>query len=141
MTQNPEEKNSSEDEIKSLKEEVNELKKKKEIEALKAEVDSIRSRTTSPPLSDPSWEDIKNKRTSTGVFGLFFGYLGIHKFILGYEREGFIYLAVSIIGGIITCGIATAVAGTIAIIESIMYLTKTPEEFKRLYIDKKTAWF
>jgi len=141
MNQKPEEKNNSEDEIKSLKEEVNELKKKKEIEALKAEVASIRSRTNSPPLSDPSWDDIKSKRTTTGVLGIFLGYLGIHKFILGYEREGFIYLAVSIIGGIITCGIATAVASTIAIIESIMYLTKTPEEFKRLYIDKKTAWF
>ena len=141
MNQKPDENKSSEDEIKSLKEEVNELKKKKEIEALKAEVASIRSRTTSPPLSDPSWDDIKNKRTSTGILGIFLGYLGIHKFILGYEREGFIYLAVSIIGGIITCGIATAVASTIAIIESIMYLTKTPEEFKRLYIDKKTAWF
>mgnify|MGYP002032165896 CR=1 FL=1 len=141
MNQKAWRKNSSKDEIKSLKEEVNELKKKKEIEALKAEVASIRSRPTSPPLSDPSWDDIKSKRLSSGLLGIFLGCFGAHKFALGYTGEGFIYLSISILGGIITCGIATAIAYTLSMIESIMYLTKTHEEFKRLYIDKKTAWF
>jgi len=141
MTQKPEVKNSPDEEINSLKAELKELKKEKEIEALKAEVASIRSRPTSPPLSDPSWDDIKSKRLSSGLLGIFLGCFGAHKFVLGYTGEGFIYLSISILGGIITCGIATAIAYTLAMIESIMYLTKTPEEFKRLYIDKKTAWF
>ena len=141
MTQKPEVKNSPDEEINSLKAALKELKKEKEIEALKAEVASIRSRPTSPPLSDPIWDDIKSKRLSSGLLGLFLGAFGAHKFVLGYTGEGFIYLSISILGGIITCGIATAIAYTLAMIESIMYLTKTHEEFKRLYIDKKTAWF
>ena len=141
MTQKPEGKNSPDEEINSLKAELKELKKEKEIEALKAEVASIRSRPTSPPLSDPSWDDIKSKRLSSGLLGLFLGAFGAHKFVLGYTGEGFIYLSISILGGIITCGIATAIAYTLAMIESIMYLTKTPEEFKRTYIDNKKGWF
>ena len=141
MAQNPEGKNSPDEEINSLKAELKELKKEKEIEALKAEVASIRSRATSPPLSDPSWDDIKSKRLSSGLLGLFLGAFGAHKFVLGYTGEGFIYLSISILGGIITCGIATAIAYTLAMIESIMYLTKTPEEFKRMYIDNKKGWF
>ena len=86
-------------------------------------------------------DEIKSKRLTAGLLGLFFGAFGAHKFVLGYTKEGLIYLGVSILGGIITCGIATAIAYTLAMIESIMYLTKTHEEFKRLYIDKKTAWF
>ena len=141
MTQKPEVKNSPDEEINSLKAELKELKKEKEIEALKAEVASIRSRPTSPPLSDPSWDDIKSKRLSSGLLGLFLGAFGAHKFILGYTKEGLIYLGVSIIGGIITCGGALAVTSILALIESIMLLTKTPEEFKRMYIDNKKGWF
>ena len=75
------------------------------------------------------------------LIGLFFGAFGAHKFVIGYQKEGFIYLGVSVVGGIITCGGALAVTSILALIESIMLLTKTPEEFKRLYIDKKTPWF
>ena len=141
MTQKPEEKNSPDEEINSLKAELKELKKEKEIEALKAEVASIRSRPTSPPLSDPSWDDIKSKRLSSGLLGIFFGAFGAHKFVLGYTQEGLIYLGVSILGGIITCGGAFGVTSILALIESIMYLTKSPEEFKRTYIDNKKGWF
>ena len=95
----------------------------------------------SSQYSDPNWDEIKSKRTTTGVLAILFGELGVHKFILGYNTEGFILLAVSIIGGIITCGLAFIATAIIAIIEGIIILTKTPEEFKRLYIDKKTGWF
>ena len=141
MNQKPDENKSSEDEIKSLKEEVNELKKKKEIEALKAEVALIKSQPVTSIYSDPIWDGIKSKRTTAGVLGIFWGCFGVHKFVLGYTEEGLIYLAISILGGLITCGIAIFITYTLSVIESIIYLTKTPEEFKRLYIDKKTGWF
>ena len=141
MVDNPEEKNSSQDEINSLKEELNDLKKKKEIEALKAEVASISSQPSTSQYSDPSWDEIKSKRLTSGLLGLFFGAFGAHKFVLGYTKEGLIYLGVSILGGIITCGGALAVTSILALIESIMLLTKTPEEFKRTYIYNKNGWF
>ncbi len=100
------------------------------------------SLTTQPSkYSDPSWDEIKSKRLTSGLLGLFFGGFGAHKFVLGYTKEGLIYLGVSIIGGIITCGGALAVTSILALIESIMLLTKTPEEFKRTYIDNKKGWF
>jgi len=98
-------------------------------------------RPQSSQYSDQSWDEIKSKRTTAGILAILFGYLGVHKFILGYSTEGFILLAVSIFGGIITCGLALTFTAIIAIIEGIIILTKTPEEFKRLYIDKKTGWF
>tara|TARA_B000000565_G_C23558508_1_gene290456 strand:+ start:4 stop:561 length:558 start_codon:yes stop_codon:yes gene_type:complete len=91
--------------------------------------------------SDPSWDEIKSKKTKTGIFAIFLGELGVHKFMLGYNTEGFILLGVSLIGGVITCGFALFVTAIIAVVEGIIILNKTPEEFKRLYLDKKTGWF
>tara|TARA_B100000003_G_scaffold169812_1_gene156961 strand:+ start:129 stop:569 length:441 start_codon:yes stop_codon:yes gene_type:complete len=146
MTEKPEEKNNPEKEIDSLKEEIKDLKKKKELEKLQSEINSLKNgnktvTAQSSEYSDPSWDEIKSKKTTAGIIGLFFGAFGAHKFVIGYQKEGFIYLGVSVVGGIITCGGALAVTSILALIESIMLLTKTPEEFKRLYIDKKTPWF
>ena len=146
MTEKPEEKNNSDKDLDSLKQELKDLKKKKELEKLQSEVNSLKNgnktvTAQSSEYSDPSWDEIKSKKTTAGIIGLFFGAFGAHKFVIGYQKEGFIYLGVSVVGGIITCGGALAVTSILALIESIMLLTKTPEEFKRLYIDKKTPWF
>ena len=146
MPDKPEEKNNPKEELDSLKEEIQDLKKKKELEKLRSEANSLKNGNktdTAQPSenSDLSWDEIKSKKTTAGIIGLFFGAFGAHKFVIGYQKEGFIYLGVSVVGGIITCGGALAVTSILALIESIMLLTKTPEEFKRLYIDKKTPWF
>ena len=98
-------------------------------------------RTQTSKYSDPSWDEIKSKRTNTGIFAIVLGEFGVHKFMLGYNTEGFILLAVSIIGGIITCGFAFFITAIIGVIEGILILNKTPEEFKRTYIDNKKVWF
>ena len=90
---------------------------------------------------DAEIEELKSRRTSIGILAIIFGFLGVHKFMLGYKREGFILLVVSIIGGVITCGIAIIVTDIIGIIEGIMILNKTPMQFKKTYIDRKTFWF
>jgi len=146
MTEKPEEKNNPDKEIDSLKEELKDLKKKKEIEKLQSEVKSLKNGNETvvakpTQYSEASWDEIKSKRTTTGILGIIFGFLGVHKFMLGYKTEGFILLGISVIGGIITCGVSIIVTDIIGIVEGIIILTKTPEEFKRLYIDKKTGWF
>lgn len=75
----------------------------------------------------------ENKKIIAGILGILFGYLGIHKFILGYNKEGLIQLAASII----TCGFA----GIIGFIEGIIYLTKSDEEFYNTYQVGKKPWF
>jgi len=59
--------------------------------------------------------------------------LGIHKFILGYTKEGIIQIVISIV----TCGIGSF----IGLIEGIIYLTKSDEEFVATYVTNKKGWF
>ena len=40
---------------------------------------------------------MENKKLLAGISGILVGYLGIHKFILGYNKEGVIYLAANFI--------------------------------------------
>ena len=136
--------NPNEDEINSLKEQIESLKKNKEIENLKSEIKSLQkeeSPNIKEELSNAEIDELKSRRTSIGILAIIFGFLGVHKFMLGYKREGFILLAVSVIGGIITCGIAIIVTDIIGIIEGVMILNKTPMQFKKTYIDRKTFWF
>ena len=81
------------------------------------------------------------KKILAGVLGIVLGGFGVHKFVLGYQTEGIIMLLVGLVGGIFTCGISTMVVGIIGIIEGIMYLTKSDEEFVRTYIQNKKGWF
>ena len=139
MSDKSEENNPPKEEIDSLKEEIKDLKKEKEFAELKAEVNSLKSQPSKSSASD--WDAIKSKRTTAGILGIFFGFLGVHKFILGYTAEGFVLLGISVIGGIITCGLSIIVTDIIGIIEVIIILSKSAEEFKRTYLDKKTGWF
>ncbi len=82
----------------------------------------------------------KNK-VAAGLLGIFLNCLGIHKFYLGYNKEGGIYLAITLGGGLITCGAASGVMSIIGFIEGIIYLTKSDEEFERTYVENKKSWF
>ncbi len=75
----------------------------------------------------------ESKRVITGIFAILLGYLGVHKFILGYTSEGIIQLILSVV----SCGIL----GIIPFIEGIIYLTKTDEEFYQTYQVNKRGWF
>jgi len=69
--------------------------------------------------------------------GIFFGTLGVHKFVLGYTLSGLIYLILTII----TCGFAAVVLWIPALIEGIIYLSKSDEEFYYTYIRDRREWF
>jgi TM2 domain-containing membrane protein YozV len=78
-----------------------------------------------------------SKKVAAGVCGILIGGLGIHKFILGLTTPGLIMLLVTLL----TCGIGGIVMGPIGLIEGIIYLTKSDEEFYQTYIVGKKAWF
>ena len=42
---------------------------------------------------------------------------------------------------VLTCGILGVVMSVVGIVEGIMYLTKTDEDFVRTYIQSKKGWF
>lgn len=73
------------------------------------------------------------KKLPAGICGILSGWLGIHKFILGYTKQGIIQIIISVV----TCG-AGAIVG---VIEGIIYLTKSDEDFVKTYIHNKRCWF
>ncbi len=87
----------------------------------------------------------ENKKLIAGLLALFVGYLGIHKFILGYNKEGFILLAGFVVGLLLYCfiiGIFIIMAvAIIPFIEGIIYLTKSDEDFYNTYQVGKKPWF
>lgn len=90
----------------------------------------------------PDWRALgADKKIAAGICGILLGALGIHKFVLGYTTEGVIMLLVTIVGGILTCGLASAVVSVVGLVEGIIYLTKSDEEFVRSYIQNKKGWF
>jgi predicted Zn finger-like uncharacterized protein len=92
----------------------------------------------------PSRADLReaaSSKVAAGICGILLGALGVHKFIIGLTTPGIIMLLVSLLGGVVTCGVATLVMSIIGLIEGIIYLTKTDEEFYRLYYVEKKEWF
>lgn len=79
------------------------------------------------------------KKIAAGICGILLGALGIHKFVLGYTKEGVIMLLVCIFGALVAVG--PMIMGIIGLIEGILYLTKSDEEFVATYIDGKKGWF
>lgn len=77
-------------------------------------------------------EKQENKKVLAGVLAILLGYLGIHKFILGYTKEGIIQIILTL-----CCGIG----GVIALVEGIIYLTKSDEDFYNTYQVGKKGWF
>jgi hypothetical protein len=92
-------------------------------------------------MAENDLTEVSNKKLAAGLLGIFLGAFGIHKFVLGYTKPGLIMLLISLVGGVVSCGVASFVIGVIGLIEGIIYLTKTPEEFQALNIDGRKEWF
>ncbi len=73
------------------------------------------------------------KKIAAGICGILLGGLGVHKFILGYTKEGIIQIVITVV----TCGVGSI----IGLIEGIIYLTKSDEEFVQTYVTNKKTWF
>jgi TM2 domain-containing membrane protein YozV len=92
----------------------------------------------SSAMTPQDWRALgADKKVTAGVLGILIGGLGIHKFVLGYKTEGLIML----LGTLLTCGVAAIAFGPIGLIEGILYLVKSDEEFVRTYIQNKRGWF
>ncbi len=74
-----------------------------------------------------------DKKIVAGILGILLGGLGIHKFYLGYTKQGILQIVITIC----TCGLGSFMG----LIEGIIYLTKGDEEFVATYITGKKPWF
>ncbi|GAA4111287.1 hypothetical protein GCM10022393_08870 [Aquimarina addita] len=75
----------------------------------------------------------ENKKMIAGILAILLGSFGVHKFLLGYTKEGIIQIVITFV----TCG----AAGIIGLIEGIIYLTKSDEEFYETYQVGSKPWF
>lgn len=81
-----------------------------------------------------------DKKLAAGICGILLGGLGVHKFILGYTTEGII-MVVTYIVGLFLCGVPAMAIAIVGIVEGVIYLTKSDEEFSQTYILNKKPWF
>ncbi|KAB8316347.1 hypothetical protein SD81_024385 [Tolypothrix campylonemoides VB511288] len=81
------------------------------------------------------------KQLLAGYCGIIFGGFGIHKFILGYAAEGFIMLVISLVGGYFTYGFTFLIMQLVGLIEGMIYLNKSHDDFVNSYFVKKQGWF
>ncbi len=79
----------------------------------------------------PGEQPVESKRVLCGVLAILLGGLGVHKFVLGQTTAGIIMLLIG----------CTGISAVIGLIEGIIYLTKSDEEFIRTYQVEKKAWF
>ncbi len=69
--------------------------------------------------------------------GIFLGAVGVHQFVLGDTKEGLILLGIPVLSR----GLGSFATGVIGLVEGIIDLTKTPEEFNDLYLISQQRWF
>ena len=73
----------------------------------------------------------ESNRTVAGILAILLGAFGAHRFYLGDTKGGLIRLASSLL----------CLGGIIGLIEGIIYLTKSDEEFIQTYQIGKKEWF
>jgi TM2 domain-containing membrane protein YozV len=87
--------------------------------------------------ADPAVRQASGNKMAAGLCGIFLGALGIHKFVLGLTTPGAIMLLVSLL----TCGFGAIPMGIIGLVEGIIYLSKSDEDFYEIYVVEKKGWF
>ena len=69
------------------------------------------------------------EKTVAGILGILLGGLGIHHFYLGSTTAGIIEVAVTVV----TCGFGGILTGIVGLVEGIMILVMSDDEFNQRY--------
>ena len=105
-----------------------------------------------PPPDGFDRDRVSRIKVIAGVLGILLGGFGIHKFVIGAVVPGVIMLVVTLLGTCLfvgagwlmiglPCGLGPAAIGVIGFVEGILYLTKSDEDFNRIYLVGKRGWF
>jgi TM2 domain-containing membrane protein YozV len=97
-------------------------------------------------------------RLAAGLLAILLGGLGVHKFYLGYTGPGLVMLSLGLVNILVNTfgwavtwlllfipnilfGLGGFVLFVIGVVEGIIYLTKTDEEFHQTYVVGRKPWF
>jgi len=110
--------------------------------------------TARPPMPqslaggvDPlEYQNFVGKKIAAGICGIFLGSFGVHKFILGLNSGGTVMLTIWLLSFVTGVCVILPLFGAFAIqiigvIEGIIYLTKSDEDFYQSYAVQKKNWF
>ncbi|MBE9138411.1 NINE protein [Nodosilinea sp. LEGE 07088] len=109
----------------------------KPIEINKLKSNLLRTTDSSRELSQEPTVTRKPSRILVAITAIFLGFFGIHKFILGYHREGFILLGITLI----SMGTLSLFTWLVGLVEGIFYLLKSDRQFQTQYVENKRRWF
>ena len=93
----------------------------------------------STPEPHAGTEGIQSKRIPAAAFAFMTGAFGVHKFILGQTREGFIRLGITVL--LVWTILAPVAMMVIGMAEGVIYFTKTDDDFIRTYQQGRKNWF
>jgi TM2 domain-containing membrane protein YozV len=94
----------------------------------------------------PHVREFASKKVAAGICGIMLGGFGVHKFILGFNSAGAIMLTVWLVGFFFGMCVyvpilASMAMGIIGLVEGIIYLTKSDEDFYQTYAIQRRDWF
>lgn len=75
-------------------------------------------------------------RGVAALLAIFLGCLGIHYFYLGKNTAGIVFLLVTIC----SCGTIGTIIGLITLIQGIIMLTMTQDDFEKKYVDSLSSF-
>lgn len=86
----------------------------------------------------------RKSRYVAAVLAILFGIFGVHKFYLGMFKTGFEQLAIAILAWIFNFVVGmqlfTSLASIFALVEGVMYVSKTDEAFFETYVVERRQW-
>jgi len=84
---------------------------------------------------------VESKRIISAVVAIFVGAFGVHKFVMGDTRQGFVRVGILAAAMIFTLGFGAIPLMIIGIIEGVTYVTMSDADFIRVYQEGHKAWF
>lgn len=95
---------------------------------------------------DPAVREFAEKKIAAGIRGILLGQFGIHKFILGLHTPAVIMLVTTcfsyILGScLVVPYLGVGVMAVIGVVEGVLYLLKSDEEFYETYAVRRKEWF
>ena len=78
-------------------------------------------------------------RSFAAALAFFLGCFGAHKFYLGLNKAGIIYLVLGVVGMFVYPALIAVIV--LSLFDVFKYLTSTPEEFEQVYVIGKKEWF
>ena len=77
---------------------------------------------------------------TTFLLAIFLGTLGVHYIYLDKTTAGIIILLISLFGGVLTCGVLPGIIAVVVLIQGILMMTMSQDEFEKKYCDPANSF-